>query len=136
MSTKAGAPRKAARVLIVDDSPLALHLLQSALEHAHYDVVTATSVNDAFEKVAESRPDVVVTDGVMPGADGLALVRRLREQPATKQIPVIMVTASEPSESQRERTGPLPDAFVRKAANLEPLLVALSATLERSRKPL
>ena len=64
-----------ARVLLVDDSPTALRMLQAVLEGEHYDVVTAIDGNDGFAKVFRYRPDLVVTDSVMPGSDGFAFVR-------------------------------------------------------------
>src|SRR5262245_33100218 len=87
--------RRSAKVLVIDDSPLVLHLLRSVFEGENYDVLTAEDGHDGFEKVRRFRPDLIVTDTVMPGVDGFALVRKLKEDRETGYIPVIMLTASD-----------------------------------------
>ena len=134
MSHNHSAPRTPARVLVVDDSPMALRLLQAAFESEHYDVVTATDADDGFDKVSRCRPDVVVTDSVMPGVDGFAFVRRLKENSAAALIPVIMLTAADPSEDEKDSTQPQPDAFVRKSVDMRPLLMQVKQALERRRQ--
>src|SRR5262245_12286449 len=120
------------RVLVVDDSPLVLHLVRAALEGARYEVGTAKDGREGLDKVRECRPDVIVTDSVMPGIDGFALVRKLKEQPETGLIPIIMLTSADLPESAQN--GAQPDAFVAKSADLEPLLRKVSAALTLRQK--
>lgn len=95
-------------------------------------MMTASDGADALEKVRQCRPDVIVTDGLMPGMDGFALLRRLRDDPATGLIPVIMLTAESPADAVRDGSQPQPDAFVAKAANMEPLLGEVRRVLGRA----
>ena len=97
-------PAGRARVLVVDDSPTALYLLRTVFESEQYDVVTATDGNEGLDEVHRRAPDLIVTDSVMPGLDGFALLRRLRENPATRLIPVVMLTSGDPSDPEYRKT--------------------------------
>jgi diguanylate cyclase (GGDEF)-like protein len=81
-------------LLIVDDTPTNLHVLGSALQ-GEYRVKIATNGATALELAAhpESRPDLILLDVMMPGMDGYEVCRRLKENPATMNIPIIFVTA-------------------------------------------
>lgn len=120
------------RVLIIDDSPSVLRLLQFVFEGAHYEVVTAADGAEGLEKIVERLPDVVVTDSIMPGMDGFAFLRKLREQPSTSAIPVIMLTSEDPQAPEHLEREPKPDAFVQKSADFAPLLKKVSEALQRS----
>jgi len=79
--------------LLCDDE---IHILRAAefkLTRAGYDVCTASDGQEGWEAVQQKRPDMVVTDCQMPRLDGLGLVQRLRENPDTAEVPVIMLTA-------------------------------------------
>ena len=119
------------RVLIVDDSPSVLRLLQAVFENEQYEVVTASDGMQGLEKVHECRPDVVVTDSIMPGIDGFAFLQKLREHPATGTLPVIMLTSADPTESEHRDGVSRPDAFVTKSADMAPLLAEVRRALER-----
>lgn len=82
-----------ARILVVDDVPANLKLLEARLLAEYYDVVTARSGPDAIEICEVSRVDVVLLDVMMPGMDGFEVCRRLKADPSTTYIPVIMITA-------------------------------------------
>lgn len=82
-----------ARVLVVDDILPNVKLLEAKLASEYYDVLTATSGLEALEKVAQQSPDIVLLDVMMPGMDGFEVCRRIKENPATAHIPVVMVTA-------------------------------------------
>lgn len=83
-------PRK---ILAVDDEKHIVRLVQVNLERAGYTVVTANDGKEALEKVAEENPDLVVLDVMMPYMDGFEVLQNLRRSPATRDIPVIMLTA-------------------------------------------
>jgi two-component system alkaline phosphatase synthesis response regulator PhoP len=68
------------RVLIVDDSPSVLQVLQFVFESEHYGVVTATDGAEGLEKISERLPDLIVTDSVMPGMDGFAFLKKLKRR--------------------------------------------------------
>jgi DNA-binding response OmpR family regulator len=81
------------RVLVVDDDPQVLKLLRVNFELEGYDVLTATNGEEALELVGRDSPDAVVCDVMMPGIDGLEVVRRLRAQPDTAGLPLVVVSA-------------------------------------------
>jgi adenylate cyclase len=87
-----------ARILVVDDVPENVRLLEAVLEAHRYDVVSATNGQAALELARSASPDLVLLDVMMPPPDGLAVCRRLRQQEETAVLPVIMLTASEGSE--------------------------------------
>jgi two-component system, cell cycle response regulator len=82
-----------ARVLVVDDTPLNVKLLTLQLEYQDYIVNTAASGLEALAKIEADKPDIVLLDVMMPGLDGFETCRRIRANPATAHIPVVMVTA-------------------------------------------
>jgi CheY-like chemotaxis protein len=81
------------RVLVVDDEAGMRFLLRTVFERAGYEVVEAHDGADALGRVSESRPDLVVTDLMMPVMDGQALIGCLRSNPETASIPILATTA-------------------------------------------
>jgi adenylate cyclase len=84
----------AAKITVVDDTPQNVKLLEATLEPRGYQVISASSGEEALEKIAAEQPDLVLLDVVMPGMDGYEVCRRLRADPATALLPVVMITAS------------------------------------------
>lgn len=82
-----------ARVLVVDDIPANVKLLEAKLGAEYFDVVTASNGLEALDKVASEKPDIVLLDVMMPGMDGFEVCRRIKKDPATAHLPVVMVTA-------------------------------------------
>ena len=82
-----------ARVLVVDDLRPNVKLLEAKLTSEYFDVVTATDGQSALESVGEHQPDIVLLDVMMPGMDGFEVCRRIKSDPETMHIPVVMVTA-------------------------------------------
>ena len=81
------------KVLVVDDEIHIVHVVAIKLRNNGYEVITAANGAEAFELVCEKKPDIIVTDFQMPVMTGLELVEKLRRSKATKDIPVIMLTA-------------------------------------------
>ena len=81
------------KILAVDDEKHIVRLVQVNLERAGYQVVTANDGKEALEQVAAENPDLVVLDVMMPYMDGFEVLQNLRRNPATRDIPVIMLTA-------------------------------------------
>jgi class 3 adenylate cyclase len=81
------------RILIVDDTPANVHILQARLAAHGYDIVTATDGEVALVAVRETQPDLILLDVMMPKLDGFEVCRRLRADDALPFIPIIMVTA-------------------------------------------
>lgn len=81
-------------ILIVDDNPDKLGLLEAAFSLAGYNVNTATDGDEALAAIESYQPDLVITDVMMPRMNGYELAQRIRSNPLTKFIPVIMQTAA------------------------------------------
>jgi diguanylate cyclase (GGDEF)-like protein len=81
-------------ILIVDDNPTNLSVLSQALKEAGYKSRVAIDGESAIEQVQEDPPDLILLDVQMPGIDGFETCTRLKADPATKEIPVIFITAS------------------------------------------
>src|SRR5918911_427978 len=81
-------------ILVVDDTPRNIRLLEAMLAPRGYTVMGATSGREALLAIAAQPPDLVLLDVVMPEMDGYEVCRRLRADPATRLLPVIMITAS------------------------------------------
>jgi two-component system cell cycle response regulator len=82
-----------ALILVVDDVPANVKLLEAKLSNEYYDVITARNGFEAIEKAHQHKPDLVLLDVMMPGMDGFEVCRRLKADVAVSHIPVVMVTA-------------------------------------------
>ncbi len=80
-------------ILVVDDQPLNVELLEADLIEHGYDVLSAYDGKSALEKVASDRPDLILLDVMMPEMDGFEVCRRLKSDPETMLVPIVMVTA-------------------------------------------
>ncbi len=89
-------------VLVVDDDPLIVDFLEMALEDEGYQVL-ATVGSDALPLARDMQPDLILRDINMPGMDGIEVSRRLRDDPATAAIPIIVMSAQD----RLRATGPL-----------------------------
>ncbi|TIW40827.1 MAG: response regulator, partial [Mesorhizobium sp.] len=82
-----------ARILVVDDIPANIRLLEVRLLAEYFEVLTASNGPDAIETCENGKVDVVLLDVMMPDMDGFEVCRRLKSDPATSHIPVVMITA-------------------------------------------
>lgn len=80
-------------ILVCDDEPHILHVVASKLKNAGFHVLTAEDGLEGFETALAERPDLIVSDYQMPELSGLEMCARLRGDPATAEIPVLMLTA-------------------------------------------
>jgi twitching motility two-component system response regulator PilH len=80
-------------VLVVEDTMSEQQLITLYLQEAGYKVINANNGKDALSKVTDQKPDVVVTDVVMPGMNGFELCRNLKKNPETQKLPVIACTS-------------------------------------------
>lgn len=86
---------KMAKVMIVDDSPTEVHVLQTMLTKNGHEVIVATSGEEGVEMAKKEMPDLVLMDVVMPGMNGFQATRQLSKNTETASIPVIMVTTKD-----------------------------------------
>jgi adenylate cyclase len=121
-----------ARILVVDDVPENVRLLEAVLDAHGYDVVSATDGHAALDLAVSAKPDLVLLDVMMPQPDGLAVCKRLREMEETAVLPVIMLTASEGSEKTTAIEAGADD-FLPKPFNREELLTRIRSLLRIKR---
>jgi two-component system, chemotaxis family, response regulator PixH len=81
------------KVLLIEDSVSLLDLMDSYLREKGYTVIRLTDAKDALNKVVEQKPDVIVTDVVMPGVSGFELCRQLKNRPETANIPIVICSS-------------------------------------------
>ena len=84
-----------ALILIVDDSPTEVHVMQKALERHGYQTACASDGAEATRKAKEMKPDLIFMDVVMPRINGYQATRTLTRDPQTKSIPVVMITTKD-----------------------------------------
>ena len=121
-----------ARILVVDDVPENVRLLEAVLEAHGYEVVSATDGHAALELAVSTKPDLVLLDVLMPQPDGYTVCRRLREHDETAVLPVIMLTASEGSEKTTAIEAGADD-FLPKPFDREELLTRIRSLLRIKR---
>ena len=119
------APAKT-RVLVVDDQPPNIRLLEAILVPRGYDVIPASSGEEALAALDRSEVDLVLCDIVMPGMDGYQVCRTIRERPATAYLPVVMVTASG-DEQKIKALEAGADDFLTKPINQSELLARVAS---------
>jgi CheY-like chemotaxis protein len=93
----------AGRALVVDDDPLAREMMRRALERAGWQVAEAENGRTALERLAATRPELIVLDLMMPEMDGFEFVIALRARPEWSRVPVLVVTAKSLSGQERAR---------------------------------
>ncbi|MGB5947950.1 MAG: PleD family two-component system response regulator [Parvibaculum sp.] len=106
-----------ARVLIVDDVPANLKLLDAKLTAEYFGVLKASSGPEALEIAMAQQPDIILLDVMMPGMDGFEVCRRLKAAPQTEHIPVIMVTALDQPKDRIQGLEAGADDFLTKPVN-------------------
>ncbi len=116
------------RILVVDDTPANVRLLESVLRPRGYEMLTAGSGPEALEAVTRDRPDLVLLDILMPGMDGYEVCRRLRATPAGAVLPVVMITASGDEEKRRALEAGADD-FIAKPFDQAELLARVQSLL-------
>ena len=120
-----------ARILVVDDVPPNVRLLEAVLVPRGYEVISATDGARALELVTSAKPDLVMLDVVMPQPDGYAVCRGIREREDTAMLPVIMITASTSERTEAIRAGA--DDLIAKPFDQDELLARVRSLLRIKR---
>lgn len=121
-------------VLIADDDPDILMLISLTLERDGYEVMVAKDGIHAFESALERVPHLIVLDLMMPGIDGCEVTRRLRAVEATRDVPIMIVTAFAEESQAANALEAGADAYLRKPFSPRELL-AKTASLLLERRP-
>src|SRR5580658_7158983 len=116
-------------VLIVDDNPQNVELLQAFLESLPVKIVTAADGVEALEKVAQHNPDLILLDIMMPRMSGFQVCKKLKSDPKTKDIQILMVTALNELGDIEQATECGTDDFVSKPINKFELVTRVKSLL-------
>ncbi|MCL1600055.1 MAG: response regulator, partial [Actinomycetia bacterium] len=122
------------RILVVDDDPDILQFVQMNLELDGFEVELAGGGREALEKAAAAPPDLMLLDVMMPEIDGLTVLRRMRADPPTANIPVIVLTARSLAEDRVKGLDLGADDYITKPFDLEELISRIRTVLRRSQQ--
>ncbi|HEU5321575.1 MAG TPA: response regulator, partial [Methylomirabilota bacterium] len=122
------------RVLVVDDSPTIIQVLKYFLELEGYEVLSAPDGEQGLATAREARPHVVVSDVDMPRLNGIGMVKALRADPLTSEIPILLLSAQTSVESEAEGLAVGADDYVPKPVEPRRLAARVKALLGRTQK--
>jgi two-component system, NtrC family, sensor kinase len=122
----------ATTILVVDDSPTFRAVLRDAFHGAGHDVLEAATGEEGLRIAGTRRPDAIVVDGVLPGIDGATVIRHIRLDAVLRDVPCLLLTASEGTQAELRALDAGADAFVRKEENLDVILAKVAAMLRRA----
>lgn len=117
-------------VLAVDDIPLNLLLVQKMLAKFNFTLRTASNGQQALDAVAEQKPDLILLDLMMPGIDGFEVIRRLRADPATADIQIVILSALNSNEDVVKGFNMGANDFIMKPIIMEKLLSCVNTQMQ------
>src|ERR1700733_9628765 len=119
-------------VLLVEDEAALVTMLRYNLEKQGFRVEEATDGQEALTRIAETQPDLVLLDWMLPVVSGIEVCRQIRRRPATRDLPVIMVTARTEDQDAVRALNTGADDYITKPFNIDSLLARMRALLRRS----
>jgi two-component system phosphate regulon response regulator PhoB len=122
-----------AKILVVEDEPAIQALISVNLKRAGHEVIAALDAESARRHVDEALPDLILLDWMLPGASGLDFARRLRGEPRTRDVPIIMLTARGEEADKVQGLTVGADDYVTKPFSPRELLARIQAVLRRQR---
>jgi len=117
-------------VLAVDDIPINLILVQKMLSRFNFTLRTAANGQQALDAVAQQKPDLILLDLMMPGIDGFEVIRRLREDPATADIQIVIISALNSNDDIVKGFNMGANDFIMKPIIMEKLLSCVTTQLQ------
>ena len=117
-------------VLAVDDIPLNLVLVQKMLMRFNFNIRTASGGQAALDAVAAQKPDLILLDLMMPGIDGFEVIRRLKENPETADIRIVILSALNSNEDVVRGFSLGADDFIMKPIIMEKLLTSVITQIQ------
>jgi PleD family two-component response regulator len=127
-------PKPPESIMVVDDDPIIARLLEIELVSAGYDVRLASSGEEALAGAQLDRPDLILLDVMMPGLDGFEVARRLRADPRTVAVSIIMLTATGLSANRLEGLNAGADDYIVKPFDTPELLARVKGVLRRAKE--
>ena len=118
------------KILVIEDDPIALRLARYTLENAGYQVITASNGLEGLRKARE-RPDLVVLDIMLPGMDGFEICHRLRAEPETAQLPLLILSAKAQEADKTTGLKLGADDYLTKPASPSEIVRRVQALLDR-----
>lgn len=122
------------KILVVDDEEHIIMILKDSLEFSGFQVTTALDGQEALERVANDRPELIVLDIGMPKLDGWEVCRRLKSDDKTKDIPIIILTAYAQTSDQRKGQQLGADRFITKPCDLAYLVEEINSLIAKKKK--
>ena len=119
----------AKKVLVIDDEPEMLSLVKFTLEQGGFEVHTCDNGRTAWDEIAKVKPDVLILDVMLPGIDGYSLQLKMSQDPSTKNLPIVILTALEPSKTLFQKF-PQVAGFMTKPFKTEELLKTVQSAVE------
>lgn len=120
------------RVLLAEDEANIVASLAFVLERAGYDVDVHTNGDDACRAAVETRPDVLILDVMLPGMDGYEILRQVRDNAGTSELPVLMLTAKGQREDREMALRNGADLFITKPFSNASIVTAVNQLAEKS----
>lgn len=122
-----------ATVLVVEDTLSEMELMSHYLRESGCTVLTAISAQEAIDKAVKHRPDIIVTDVVMPGMSGFELCRTLKKQPETEKVPIVICTSKNQEIDRLWGIKQGADAYLTKPYTCDQLIRTVMSVLSMSR---
>ncbi len=123
----------AGTILVVEDTPSEMELMVHYLQSSGWTIISATSAQEALDKAIEHRPDVIVTDVVMPGMSGFELCRSLKKQPETAAVPIVICTSKNQDIDRLWGMKQGADAYVTKPYTQDQLVESVRSVMKVNR---
>lgn len=125
-------PENRKKLLLIDDNIQTIEMLQIILEDEGYEVITAYVGEDGLKKTAEEKPDLVILDVMLPGMNGYQVCEKIKNNPDTKDIPVIMLTGRDTGNDFDKAMEKKADWYVVKPYNIEHLLGVMKKLIKNN----
>ncbi len=117
------------KVLLVDDDKDCIQMLKDFFENKDFEIITAFEGETGFAKAKEIKPDLIILDIMMPLMDGITVLQKLKENPATSSIPVIMLTAKDKDEDILKGYKYGAEYYITKPFDLKQLMLGVNLML-------
>ncbi|MDO9565246.1 MAG: response regulator [Candidatus Desulfaltia sp.] len=122
---------KSKRILVADDNAIIIKIVSSLLESEGYIVLTAENGLEAMKLAFQSKPDLIITDLLMPEMDGVTLIKKLRAQLSTRYIPIIMLTVKDEVDEEVKSIDAGADDYIIKPVNPKKLMARVHRLLNK-----